>query len=827
MRTVHALTAGWLIRQLDSANADAAALTRELDTSHDAWLPAPMPAQVHDVLLEHGLIADPHVGRNAAECAWVGERDWAYACRFTSPNPAGGPVWLRLDGLDTIASAHLNGHVIGSFDNMFRQYRVDVGNRLAPPGEDNVLLIVFSSPLGYLEAIEQPPEHVGRIGKHTYLRKAADDFNTYLGARPHFVKVGIYRDVVLDVADRAWIESVRVRSELSADHALATLRVEIETGGAPASLVWGLADPSGAEVARGTAGSSEGVVTIELDRPRLWWPRTHGAPELYTLGIDLRVGEEVVDSRRERVGVRDVRTVVFNADTGEACFRFEVNGTPIFLRGANWIPVEGMTHCWDGERALRLLDLAEHAEMNALRVWGGGYVPPDEFYDECDRRGILVWQDFMFEYGMHPAGYAGFDENCRAEVEGIVRRLRNHPCILLWVGGNENYMGWDFRVGGEPSIGRELLEEIIPAVCARLDGTRHYQPSSPYGGSEANWPLEGDWHDYTWQDLSPGSSAPLFASETGRASPPALASMARFIDAEELWPPGYDPAVREPGRPAWPPMWGYRSVDDSWEKVGDLGEFCDPKTPEELVRTIGTAHGEYLRRQVERHRRGVPDGGPYGRRRCWGHLVWRLNDAWPIVYYSVVDYYLQPKIAYHFLRRAFKPVLVCFERAPNGLAVWVVNDSAQKVSGDLVVQRMTFDGVLHSEVVIEVTLAPGEARRCLDTGGLGRLAVRRQLLEATFLGEQATYLAMGERHLHLPPARLEARVTAGGIELTTDAFARQVVLEAPGSEGVLFSDNHFDIAPGRRRLVTVPTGVTQIRVRAYNADELQVSHHSG
>lgn len=205
----------------------------------------------------------------------------------------------------------------------------------------------------------------------------------------------------------------------------------------------------------------------------------------------------MVDSCRERVGVRDVRTVLFDADTGEACFRFEVNGTPIFLRGANWIPVEGMTHCWDGERAMRLLDLAEHAEMNVLRVWGGGYVPPDEFYDECDRRGILVWQDFMFEYGMHPAGHPGFDENCRAEVEGIVRRLRNHPCILLWVGGNENYMGWDFRVGGEPSIGRELLEEIIPAVCARLDGTRHYHPSSPYGGSEANWPLEGDWHDYT------------------------------------------------------------------------------------------------------------------------------------------------------------------------------------------------------------------------------------------------------------------------------------------------------------------------------------------
>ncbi len=826
MRTEHTLTEGWLIRQLDSDGPDVAALTRAVGTPDAAWLPARVPAQVHDVLLEQGLISDPRIGRNAADCAWVGERDWAYACKFLSPGGAGGPVWLRLSGLDTLASAHLNGSHIGSFDNMFREYRVDVSEHLAPPGEENVLLILFSSPMRFIEGIEQPPEHAGRIAKHKYLRKAANDFTTYLGARPHFVKVGVYRDVLLDVADRAWIEDVRIHCELSPDHARATLRVEVETGGAPTSLVWGLADPSGVEVARGTVGGQEGTFTIELDRPRLWWPRTHGTPDLYGLRIDLLLGEEVVDSRRESIGIRSIRAVLSDTDTGEARFRFEVNGMPIFLKGANWIPVEGMTHCWDGERARRLLDLAELADMNVLRVWGGGYVPPEEFYDECDRRGILVWQDFMFEYGMHPAGYPGFDENVRAEAEGIVRRLRNHPCIVLWVGGNENYMGWEFQTGSEPTVGRELFEGIIPEVCARLDPTRHYHPSSPYGGREANWPLEGDWHDYTWQDLSPFSSAPLFASETGRASPPSLSSMRRFLAAEDLWPPGHDPAVREPGQAAWPPMWGYRSADGSWEKVGDLGEYCDPKTPEQLVRALGTAHGEYLRRQVERHRRGVPDGEPDGRRRCWGHMVWRLNDAWPIVYYSVVDYYLEPKIPYYFLRRAFAPVLVCFERAPDGLAVWVVNDSAQRVSGELVVRRMSLDGLVRSELGVDVTLDAGESRRCLDTVGLGRLAVRRELLHATFLGEEATYLPMGERHLRLPRARLEARATVEGIELATDTFARQVVLEAPSCTGVLFGDNHFDMVPGARRVVSVPAEASEVRVRAYNADELRVRNHT-
>ncbi|MBA2362418.1 MAG: hypothetical protein H0V86_02680 [Chloroflexia bacterium] len=827
MRTVHTLTDGWLIRQLDGDDPDVAALMRAVASPDGTWLPARMPAQVHDVLLEHDLIPDPHIGRNAAECAWVGERAWAYARTFASPEGDSGPVWLRFGGLDTLASAHLNGSHVGSFENMFREYRVDVREYLSPPGEENVLLIVFSSPLRFIERLEQPPEHAGRIAKHKYLRKAANDFNTYLGARPHFIKGGVYRDVVLDVADRAWIEDVHVRCDLSPDHARATVRIEVETGGAPDTLAWGLDDPTGVEVARGMVSALEGVFTADLDRPHLWWPRTHGTPNLYRVRIDLHVGEDVVDSRRVSIGVRDVRPVLSDADTGEAMFRFEVNGMPVFLKGANWIPVEGMTHCWDRARAMRLLDLVEHAGMNVLRVWGGGYVPPEEFYNECDRRGILVWQDFMFEYGMHPVGYPGFDVNVRAEVEGIVRGLRNHPCILLWVGGNENYMGWDFQIGGDPTIGRELFEGIIPEVCARLDGTRHYHPSSPHGGHEPNWPLEGDWHDYTWQDLSPGSAVPLFASETGRASPPALPSMRRFLDEDDLWPPGYDPAVREPGQPAWPPMWGYRSVDGSWEKVGDLGEFCDAKTPEELVRVLGTAHGEYLRRQVERHRRGVPDGVPDGRRRCWGHMVWRLNDAWPIVYYSVVDYYLEPKIAYYFLRRAFASVLVCFERSLDGLAVWVVNDSAGRLSGELVVRRMSLEGSACRELGVDVALNPGESRRCLDTIDLGRLAVRRELLHASFLGEEATYLPMGERHLHLPRARLEARATAGGVELATDAFARQVVLEAPVRPGALFGDNYFDMVPGSKRVISVPTEASQIVVRAYNADEVRFRTRGG
>jgi hypothetical protein len=506
------------------------------------------------------------------------------------------------------------------------------------------------------------------------------------------------------------------------------------------------------------------------------------------------------------------------------------------------VPVEGMTHCWDQTRALRLLDLAQQGQMNLLRVWAGGYVPPVKFYDECDRRGILIWQDCMFEYGMHPTGDPAFDTTCRAEVEDLIRRLRNHPSILLWCGGNENYMGWDFDVGGEPTIGRDLFEQLIPDACARLDPGRLYHPSSPFAqrapGRAPNWPLAGDWHDYTWRGFSHAASVPLFISEGGRASAMSLACMRRFLDAEDLWPDGFDPAIRTPGQPAWPPMWQYRSVDGAWVKVGAIETFCDPRTAEDLIRVLGTAHGEYLQRTVERYRRGVPDDAPAedgARRRCGGYLVWRLNDAWPINYYSVVDYDLVPKIPFYFLRRAYTPVLVCFERTPDRLAVWIVNDSPAPVAGRLHVRRLRFDGALvgyplgeRSGVLeIDVALQAGGTRRILDTVELGPIRVCDEFLQASFAGQEATYLLVGERYLHLPRARLQVDRVDGRLEITTDVFARQIVLEAPGASGATFEDNYFDLAPGQRRAVNVidPAGGGQVVVQAYNADPVSIQRH--
>ncbi|UCG48558.1 MAG: hypothetical protein JSU94_02045 [Phycisphaerales bacterium] len=824
-RATIVLKDNWYVKQLENDRPDVSLLAASLAKPDGDWLNAKMPAQVHDVLLSHGRISDPHVGKNAGESAWVAEKDWAYACRFASPSKAAGPVFLRFDGLDTLAAAYLNGSEIGRFDNMYREYCVEVADKLAPPGRDNVLLIVFSSPLRYVNDIERP-DNLRTLAKHKWLRKCHSDFSSYLGARPHSVKVGVYKDIWLDIPGSSWIEDLWIRAEISPDMRRASVRVQIKVAGDDAAVEWILKDPSGSEISRGAGRTSNGKLNtaIDLKAPQLWWPRTHGTPHLYQLQVTLTYERQKLDARSVRFGIRDVKPVLKDPQTGENRFRFDINGQPIFLKGACWAPLEGMTHCWDSERGMRLLDLFEHAHMNVMRIWGEGYIPPQQFYEECDRRGILIWQDFMFGYNMHPSGDPNFDANCRAEIEEMIRSLRNHPCILLWAGGNENHMGWNFSRGTKPTVGLELFEQIMPQACAKLDPGRLFHPSSPYGGRVPNWPLEGDWHDYTTLKFSPEASVPLFASEVGRVSAPSVTSMRRFMSEQELWPEGHKASIAKPGDASWPPMWQYRSVGGSWDKIGPIERYCEPTGPEAFVRMLGAAHGEYLQQRVERERRGLPDGGRGGSRRCWGNMVWRLNDSWPIIYWSVIDYYLEPKIPFYFLRRAYEPVLVCFEQTADRIAVWVVNDSPQPVSGTLEVQRRRFDGRSLGRLETSVKLQPAQAERCLVTTDLGPVYLRNEFLQASFAGRDATYLLAPERYLHLPKARLTAKVSGAAIEVSTDNFARQVTLQLDGVTGAVFEDNYFDMPPGQKRIIRVidAAGGSRLTISAVNAGPLRL-----
>ena len=827
MRRTVTLKDGWLVKQIEPGTADANALTSQAARPDKTWMAARMPAQVHEILLSRGEIPDPRMGKNAAASAWVGEKDWAYACSFPSPQDLSGPVFLRFDGLDTIAAAYLNGVEIGRFQDMFVEYSVEVGRHLAAPGRDNILLIVFFSPLNHIADIEKtlsnrPPE----VGRYKYIRKSSGDFSSYLGARPHAVKVGIYRDVRLDIPGPSWFEGVWIKPELGPGFRTGRFAAEVKASGRPSSFRWTVLDPGGSVLIRNELPPEAGLRMLsgEIASPRLWWPWTHGKPDLYSLKVELLIDGAVVDERTTSFGFRDIKLVTKDTATGEPQFRFDINGQPVFLMGANWIPVEGLTHVWDPIRAKTLIDLAVQGRMNVFRVWGEGYVPPREFYDECDRRGILIWQDFMFGYGPYPTGVAGLDSLYKADVEDMIVRLRNHACLLLWCGGNENHMGWDFARRRPPMPGQDLFDKVIPSLCVQLDPSRPYHPSSPFGGPTANWALEGDWHDYSTLWFLPQASVPLFGSEVGRVSTPSYRSMARFLGGSDLWPSGFDPDISTPGKAAWPPMWQYRSVDGSWDKVGPLEQYVEPAGPEDLIRVIGSAHGEYLRDRVERMRRGVPDGAPDGARRSWGNITWRHNDCWPIIYWSVIDYYLEPKIAYYYLRRAYDPVLVSLERTPDRLSVWIVNDSTEAVRGTLNVRHMDWSGRVLGELSAEVDAAPGAARRSLVLDALGPVSLRGEFLQARFGGKTVDWFLGAERYLHLPEATLAVRWNGDVLELRSDRYVRQIVLDGDGVKAPLFEDNYFDLGPNETRLVKLldPSGAATFTVRGLNAGPVEI-----
>lgn len=819
------LNQGWFLKSVDVAASDIVQLTRDATEPDANWLPTTMPKQVQDVLLDHGRIPDPAIGKNAAACTWVFEKDWVYACRFATPATS-GPVFLRFSGVDTRCDVYLNNRSVGRCDNMFRRYDFEISGYL-DADQDNVLLLIFHSPKKLVDQIRARVGQSSLVRPVKYLRKSCQDFQSYLGAKPHFLKMGVFREILLDIPGPARFEDICLRPTVAGD--VGCLQVITETQGKADAIRWTLKGPDG-RLRKGEVAASGGRLDfdVEVSRPALWWPHTHGNPSLYTLTLDLIHDSRIVDTYSHPVGFRTIEPVLKDADTGQERFGFKINGQMIFLTGGCWAPLDGKTHVWDQRRADRLLDMAQDAHMNILRLWGEGNLPPKEFYLECNRRGILVWQDFMTGCLIdHPMHDPDFKANIAAEIVDNIKRFRNHPCVLLWCGGNEHYR--DIECCSDDinkPMGRELFEVLMPKLVQSHDPTRLFHRSSPWGISQIpNDPLSGDWHDYTGVKFMPNASVPLFASEFCRVSSPPLSEMQKILTPEELWPSGFVFRIDSPGEAAWPDMWKYRAIGSAWEKKGPIEQFMEPRSAEELVRVLGIAHGEENLRHIGRYRRGTPNGQPDGNRRCWGNTVWRFNDAWPIVYMANVGYYLEPKIPYYYLKRVYEPVLIDFERTDDEIHVWLVNDSPKRVQGTLELKKMTFAGNELGSLSQDITLDPGQSKRCLCATPLGMINLTQEFLAARFNGQTCALLLVGERYLKLPKARLSVERTDKGFHVTSDKYARQVCLKIPGTSGAWFSDNWFDLIPGEGKTITILDQAQgqKLRIGALNAEAVFVN----
>lgn len=797
------LEQGWQMRMFDCGEAQGweelkSAFVPSLENVQRVYEVKHFPAQVHDVLLACGIIKNPNIrGRN--QDLWIDGQDWAYCCSFSAK--AGECTRLRLEGVDTFADVWLNGYQIGSCANAFLEYEFDVTGQIRT---ENTLIIYFHSAKRMVEKIRLPKKYEGKVPAISVARIFRSGFHEYCGPVPSLIRCGLYGDVWCRQSEEALITDVSVDVRLTEDLRRGTVEIQAAFAGNLAGAKWQaiLSGPDHREVYRQEMAVQESAngMRFVVEEPVLWWPWTHGEASVYTVELTCSGSEEKI---KKQIGFRRIE------QRGE--LDFWINGRPIKLWGVNLAHPDTLTNCYDEERMGRLLDLARLANCNTLRIWGESEKYPEAFYEECDRRGILLWQDFYLCCSMY-LEEPEFLEACGQEARQMVRRLKAHPSILLWCGGNELFLARDYGHPGEYCFGEKCVREVFPAVCEEEDPERYYHVSSPCGGGWANDPSAGDTHGYTHLWFVPGRKFPVFLSENCRVSTPPLITMERMMEPEELWPENSRVGVTRRNRLEWPESWNAHTTNECWRKLGPVEHYPEAQNVEELIYRIGAAHAEYIHEQVCRFRRGYSGESTEGVRKTRGHLLWKFNNNSNIISYGVVDYFLEPGYAFYELKRCYAPFLVSCELGDRGY-VWITNDTAQYVEGRLEVtlfhlqQNRVTDRFCRKFAVQPDASCPVCS---LDPFGQFR---KENIVCVKAYDEEDRMIGMClesceiERRMEYPSDTGIAIIQEGQeIVVTSRAYARCVMLtgEDEGDRfGWIFEDNYFDLLPGHEKRVRV------------------------
>ncbi|MHC4595002.1 MAG: beta-mannosidase [Planctomycetota bacterium] len=803
---------GWKIKSLTPRKSLDTSFLAEAERAgkSDGWFAAStMPAMVHDILLQHGKIETPWLPGAAEECQWVAEQDWVYAVRFEAAE-VNVESLLRFKGLDTIVDVYLNGKQIASHSNMYLPLIVDVSGQLH---DENTLVLHFHS------VYEQSDGKRSRIRNvngdpDRRVRRPNQNYSRYLGPYPNFSRVGVYDKVLLEVTYGSWMKEVVADASVNETLTIGTMTLDV-AGTCRVDNVEvsaRLLDPEGKTVATLVSqpqirdGTFTNHMVIHINRPHLWWPRGYGDQPLYRLEATLIIK----GGARQTVS----RTLGFRRVDMSKRLHFMVNGIPVRLWGGDWVTPRWDTAVWDPPRVEKLFTIAEHANFNAFRVWGVVESPRDDFYEMADARGFMLWQDFT---DLPLAADARSRAICREEATLLLKRLKHHPSIVVWCGGNEaamwNHQEYNGKLEDQgPWSGLAAAEEV-GAICRKLDPDRYYQPSSPYYGENPNDPQEGNTHGYTNMWFVPGYDFLNFASEDTRIAAPPLHSIKRFISPEDIWPADYSPVYKHGDIYPYPKTWLRYTTGSSWKKTGPVELFYDATDAASLVYRLGMAEALYYHDVIERQRRGRDATDTSNRRRCGGYLVWKFNDSWPQIYSGKVDYFLEPYHVYYTLRRAYTPVMLSFDKEAY-IYLWAVNDTPQTVTGTARIQLFHLGrNEIRKEIVRDVIMDPGQSKVVVRLDKAGIASFRKEhILYASLTDRSGQIIAEAhclgdiERRVTFPDAKLDVKVRDGALVIKSDKYAHSVTLtgDANGDAfGWFFEDNYFDLMPGQEKTVRV------------------------
>lgn len=797
-------------------------------TQKSPWRPAIVPGCVHRDLRRHHLIPDPFYGTNELDLQWIEEHDWEYRATFSVPPRllAEEIVELVCDGLDTLCTVKLNGRPVATTDNMFITHRWNV-RLLLRPGR-NELRFHFASTrraLLHTRPEHQPREANDSVGRSSVFRKEPCQSGWDWG--PRFVTAGIWRELRLEAWSGNRLDSVRVaqvHQRRGRKVKAVTLTLTPELAHADKSVTYSATLSLGKQTVATVEGAAN-ALQMEIGNPRLWWPAGQGAQPLHDLAVTARDrAGRVIGEWQRRIGLRTIE-LDRHADRWGESFQFVVNGRPVFAKGANWIPahsfVAGLTRT-DYARDLRA---AVQANMNMVRVWGGGIYESEDFYDLCDELGLLVWQDFMFACTIYP-GDREFLRSVKREAADNIRRLRHRASLALWCGNNEvETLNWDW-LEQTPRLRRNyhaLFHRLLPAAVAAHDDHTPYWPTSPWRGAgrNNNYRLKehgersGDTHYWdVWHDRHPVKSYEQwkfrFVSEFGMqsySSPATQATFCRAADANVFGP----------------------VMENHQKNIGGNQVILDyvsrryrfPKSQAALIYLSQLNQAYCMQTGVEHYRRLTP--------RCMGALYWQLNDCWPVASWSSIEFTGRWKALHHVARRFFAPALVSahvpgdestvlgnYRRSSvRQVNLHTVYDAPQSAIGVLLWDLFHLDGRRLLGGRKRVSLRPGRSVRqqTLDLAkplaahGRDHLYLRIALeIDGVRVSEDTVFLAP-PRFLELPRGRTKVKVrcltpTQALLTFSSPVFQHRFAFDLPGLAHET-SDNYFELYPDEKKEVLV------------------------
>jgi beta-mannosidase len=810
--------------------ARVAATDSEAASAHPRaarWFKAHVPGTIQQDLIASGDVPAPYIGTNEAAIQWVGLTDW----EMRRTLEVGGALFERkhldlvFDGLDTFATVFINGKQVLAADNGHRQWRIDARPFLKKGR--NEILVRFASPIRKLQPMVLATEHPLPAeydsafgdepkGKQTsaYIRKPKYHYGWDWG--PRIVEIGISRSVRLEAWDDTRLEAFEVSQEAlngSEARLLAKFRVHADAAGKATYSAW-VTRPSGEVVLAAdrevTLDAGENVVTIPitLSDPQRWWPTGYGAQPLYK--VEGRVVQNGVGqaSAARSIGLRTVELI-----RGDGAFGFKINGVPVFAKGANLIPFDMFTSRVTDETMRARLQDARAANMNMLRVWGGGGYLPDSFYEEADRMGMMIWQDFMFGGAVPPADPA-YRENVRIEAEQQVERLGAHPAIVLWAGGNEVLSGWenwsdrkDFR----KAIGPDAAEKLSTGMTVLFDrvlrdAVTQHSPNTPYWPGSPSTDYEGpvdtdaagDRHFWdVWSGSKPvenyAESCPRFMSEYGFQAMPAMATIRAFAGDGPLTP---ESPVLKAHQKFLAGEGNARLQFYLDARLRPAKDFAD------FVYLTQVNQAQAIDLAARHHRACAPV--------TMGSLYWQLNDVWPSISWASIDHDGRWKLLQYAAQRFFAPQAVIAEHHDGKVQVSFASDAMKPVAAQWRLTGYAMDDTKLGEAGGAVTLAPTtathvdaipDAQVFKAAPAEASYALAELLVDGKVVSRQILERAL-PKAMAYPAPGLTATWNGKSVTVTAKALARAVMLDF-GTVDAQPADNGFDLLPGESRTIDV------------------------